>query len=176
MKEHWCILRTGGKRTLRLADSLLDHGIEAWTPKETRKLRLPRTREVTHRTLPIMPTFVFARARHLPDLAAIARDYRSPHPGFSIQLYQNEYPLIAGSELRALRDAERRSIPLEQVSPFQTGEHVRMTDGGFSGLTGIVERSDGKHTMICFPGSKLSVKISTLLLRQEYATDEQIAA
>jgi transcription antitermination factor NusG len=176
IKENWCILRTSGRKTILLADSLKRHGVEAWTPREIRKQRLPRSRAVEERTIAIMPTFVFARASHLGYLANETQNYKSPHPQFSVQLYQNRFPLIADGELRALRDAERKTIPLEKVSGYNPGDIVRIGQGGFAGLSGIVQTSDGKHTMIAFSGSKLAVKISTLLLREEYAMEDEIAA
>jgi hypothetical protein len=39
-----------------------------------------------------------------------------------------------------------------------------MTEGGFAGMTGIVQESDGRYTLVGFGGS-LSVKIDTFLLQ-----------
>lgn len=172
----WCILRTSGRKTLALADELMRQSIEAWTPRETRKRRLPRSRAVEKQVVPIMPTFVFAPTKHIMRLAMESNNYKSQLPSFSIQLYNGKYPLVADSELRALRDAERRSVPLEDVCSYKEGDIVKMTEGSFAGLSGIVQTSDGKNTLIAFPNSKLAIKISTLLLRQEYARDGQIAA
>jgi hypothetical protein len=172
----WCILRTGGSRTLRLADALAESGYEVWTPREIIRKRLPRRKAKAEHTAPIMPTFVFAQARHLPDLAALSQSWRNPHGDFSVQRYNDRYPLIADHELRPLRMAERKALPLEQVHTFDAGERVLLSEGGFSGMSGIVQTSDGRFTMVCFPGFAIPIKISTLLLLEESDTQAQLAA
>jgi transcription antitermination factor NusG len=172
----WCILRTGGKRTLRLADSLALSGFEVWTPRETIRKRLPRRKAKADHTIPIMPTFVFANAAQLTDLAALAMRKNKAQPDFSVQQYNRCYPLIDDHELDPLRVAERKGTPLEQVRQFTHGETVKLTEGGFAGMAGIVQTSDGKHTMVCFPGFTIPIKISTLHLLPDGVNKDQIAA
>jgi transcription antitermination factor NusG len=172
----WCILRTGGSKTLSLADALKQSGYEVWTPRETIRKRLPRRKAKAEHTAPIMPTFVFAHAKHLSDLAALAQSWKNPHPDFSVQRYNDRYPLIADDELRPLRMAERKGTPLEHIKTFDPGEQIRLTEGGFAGMSGIVQTSDGKHTMVCFPGFNVPIKISTLLLLGEMDMQAEMAA
>jgi transcription antitermination factor NusG len=137
---------------------------------------MSRRRAKAEHTAPIMPTFVFAHIKHLAELAALSHSWRNPHPSFSVQRYNDRYPIIADAELRPLRMAERQSIPLEHVKTFEPGERIRLTEGSFAGLTGIVQTSDGRHTMICFPNFTIPIKISTLLLLEEADMQAQIAA
>ena len=191
MAGHWCILRTGGSKTLRLADALAEAGYQVWTPREEYKARLPRRKAKETRHIPIMPTFVFAHARHLVDLARFAQTglgtYREwcedrqcevvkRFPDFSLQRYNDRYPLIDDIELRPLRHAERRATPLEKVKTFNPGERIKLTEGGFAGMSGIVQTSDGKHTMVCFPNFAIPIKISTLLLLGELDMQAEMAA
>lgn len=117
--NRWCILRTSGGRTLKLADSLIEAGFEAWTPRRTfKRPKVGRCTLIDGRKptiemeAPILPTFVFARASHLFNLEALASDPASPHPAFSIFRYSdfreaNRIPLVSDSEVRGLQDAER---------------------------------------------------------------------
>lgn len=68
----WCILRTAGRSTLPLAQSLGADGYDVWTPVETTTRRVPRMNAKRTIRLPIMAGFVFARARHLVDLMQLA--------------------------------------------------------------------------------------------------------
>jgi hypothetical protein len=172
----WCILRTGGSRTIPLADSLGKSGFDVWTPREIIRKRLPRRKAKDEYTIPIMATFVFANAKHLAELTSLSHSWRNPHPDFSVQRYNDRYPIIADDELRPLRMAERKATPLEHVKTFDPGERIRLTEGSFAGLTGVVQTSDGRHTMICFPNFSIPIKISTLLLLEEADMQAQIAA
>lgn len=64
----WCILRCSGRHTMGLAESLAKDGFEVWTPIETVRIRVPRMNAKREVRLPIMPSYVFARARHLIDM------------------------------------------------------------------------------------------------------------
>jgi hypothetical protein len=177
----WCILRTGGSRTLRLADALARNGFEAWTPRETIRKRLPRSRAQACHIAPIMPTFVFARAAHLQDLAELAMRTNKDAPDFSVQQYNRAYPLIADHQLNPLRIAERKGTPLEKVRQLIPGELVKMTDGGYAGMNGIVQSTKGEYTLVCFPGAtgqfgSIPIKISTLHLLPDTVNHAQIAA
>lgn len=160
----WCILRCRGADTLRLAGSLQAVGFECWTPVETIDKRLPRRRARKRDELPVMPSYVFARARHLVDLLEEANAQFSEHPDFSVFHHLARIPLVADEALNPLRIAERRRTPFDQVAKFTKGEMVRLLEGGFAGLTGVVELTRGQYTLVTFPGFPMPIKISTLLL------------
>jgi hypothetical protein len=117
--QSWCILRTSASRTLKLAKSLRDAGIEAWTP--ARVIKRPalgsagryvmgQRRVLVEVALPIMPGFVFAHAVRLADLFVISDAPFSPHPGFSLLRLADRVPLITEEQIAGLRDAEADAL------------------------------------------------------------------
>lgn len=166
----WCILRMAGRSTLALATGLTEAGYEVWTPIEIERLRASRRRKaIVERPSPIMPTYVFARSIHIAQLFALASDPTRSLPGFSVFRYRDRIPLIADAELQALRRREERAririLKSKKTDPFERGEIVKAPDGAFAGMSGVVELSDGKHTLVMFNG-RFGVKIDTFLLRE----------
>lgn len=165
----WCILRTAAPRTIALYRSLLGAGYETWTPIETINRRRPRSRTQDELETPILPTFLFARAAHLPDLMAIPALAFNPHPSFSLFRYDGRIPLVADREIEGLRkfeDRARIAHVKSQGRTFKRGEHVRVEEGAFMGMSGVVENGDGKFAMVAFAGS-MRVKIATWLLNAD---------
>jgi hypothetical protein len=123
----WCVLRTSGPKTVRLAHSLLVSGYEAWTP--TGKVRYPalKTRPAAVRDVPIMPTFVFASDRHVVELAHLAaRRAEERHPmGFSLLRVANRVPLIAERSIAALRAEEARALAAHDAALEAEAREVR---------------------------------------------------
>ena len=186
MSETWCILRVRGSRTLRLAQSLAEDGFEVWTPTETRKVRVPKMNVRRDIVLPLMPSYVFARTRHLIVLLQLAalpvkprrgKGLRKPaHDAFQVMRCFGGIPTVTDKDLDALRALEARRTPRRRAErSFDKGAGVRVEGGSFGGLAGIVERSDQTHTMVCFDG-RLRVKIPTCILREDGVQDENIAA
>lgn len=175
----WCILRTNGGLTLQLARSLGEAGYEAWTPVEVQRRRARKTLKIEPVELALIPTFVFARAEHLVALIALARspslNYRvwdsekrrmvtKGHPHFSVFRFAGEYQLVPDRALAALRLAERRTAPKTTSQPFRPGDRVKLTEGGFAGLSGVVESIDRTFAMVVFPGFNIAVKIGAWML------------
>ena len=128
----WLILRTSGGRTLRLAQSLADAGFGVWTPVQTLSKRRGRTRERVAYNAPIMPTFVFAQAQHLGELARISALPFSDHPDFSIFRHMGRVPLISDTEVAEARHVEERSRRAALVGTrksFVVGQPVRCPRG-----------------------------------------------
>jgi transcription antitermination factor NusG len=169
--DKWCILRTAGGSTLRLAESLRTSGIEAWTPTEVQMRRIPRSRSRRERTVAILPTFVFARARHILDLRALAKATVKAQPDFSVFVYKGGERAVADRDLEPLREVERkaarRTRKVEkpgEADPYPVGTGVRLDTTAFAGMAGVVEKSDRKLTIVCFPNSVASVTIPTSIL------------
>lgn len=163
----WCILRTKGSSTLRLARSLALSGIEAWTPIEyqDRKSRRLGTRIET--AIAVMPTYVFAHATHLIELLAEAETSFSAHPDFSVFRYADKFPLIRDKHLVGLRAIERKAAAENKPVVFPRDESVRVPDGPFQGLTGrVVEDSKGKHTLVAFPGCNFPIEFASWQLEK----------
>lgn len=171
--RQWCILRTSPGRTLPLAQALAAGGFEVWTPSRTIRRRRPRSQKVLEIDVPIMPTFVFARAGHLQDLAIIAELPISQHPRFSIFRHQGRIPLVADREVAGARAEEEKARAAEERAAakahrrvFPIGSRVNVSHDAFVGLEGIVERCDGKSALVTFAGS-ISLEIATFLLTSD---------
>lgn len=158
----WCVLRTAGRLTLRLADTLDRDGFEVWTPIENRMLRIPRANVRRSIRLPIMPSYVFARSRHLVDLLEMAS------ADFSVMRHNDHIPLIGDCELNGLRTIEVKRNPRKKSPRLPPGltVKVKIEGGSFAGMQGRVEDSDDTHTLVCF-SDRLMVKISTSLLQAD---------
>jgi len=120
--SHWCILRTNGGRTLALAASLNEAGIEAWTPIAIRNrlVRRGRTMRKAEVSRPILPTFVFARAAHVDELRALTGSLTNPHPRFSIFHDRGIIPLVGEASIAALREAE--AVALAEIQEERDAE------------------------------------------------------
>jgi transcription antitermination factor NusG len=160
----WCVLRMSGQRTQAVTDSLTAAGFEVWTPLCEESRRRPRSKVRVRRIVPVMPTYVFARATHLHDLLAEASNPTTDHPPFSVFRWDGRIPLIADRHLNALRVAEQKRKTGKAAPSFAAGEIVRVIDGPAAGLSGIVERSKGKFALVAFPDSQVPMDISTFLL------------
>lgn len=167
LTEGWCILRTSGGKTLGLAASLNAANIEAWTPMQKTSRRRSRSKVRVQVDAPMMPTFVFVKACHLPDLEICLQLPINPHPAFSIFRYQGAIPILAGGEIAGLRQAEWESNGApKKANPFPPGTDVTLTEGAAAGMSGIVETAKGKFALVAFGGS-VRWKIATFLLRSD---------
>jgi hypothetical protein len=159
----WCILRTSGRLTLPLAESLTGDGYEVWTPVDTRRVRVPRmnARRVV---------------KHLADLLELERI----RPGFRVMFYNGEPAKAPDHELEPLRQAEHMVEPKRWTSAFAPGSEVRITKGSFSGATGIVKSCNGKEAelWVSIFGRHHRVKINTfnLKLNRAYPVQAALAA
>lgn len=169
----WIILRTRGRHTLRLVESLSEDGFEAWTPIETKIFHVPRLNSKRTVRLPIMPSYVFAGAHNLIDLIQLAamkvkpRKHHAPaHADFSIMRLHDRIPVIADGHLQSLRLLEAKRTPkMKALQRFASGVSVRVKieGGSFAGMKGRVEQSDYGMTLVCFD-NRMTVKIDTSLL------------
>lgn len=162
----WCILRTAGPRTLLLVDSLNRHGVRAWTPTTTaRRRKSRRSPSFVVRQAAMLPTFVFADADHLGELCRYERSPVSPHPPYSVFRYYHRAPLVGDAAIEALRMFERQAVPKAERRTVPVGSTIRLPDGPFAGLDGIVQASDGGYTLVAF-GGRMEVKIETFILSE----------
>lgn len=175
----WCILRTSPGRTLAVEQSLVDAGLPAWTPKAVEMHRTGRGRKKEPRDIAVLPGIVFAVSDNLLRLVTISKScgmiYRTwdkekqrmvahEHPPFSVFRHLDSYPLVRDRDLDPLRRADRRPVQKEKPRVFGQGEVVRCPDGGFQGLTGVVQNSRGQYAVVLFDGHQLPVQISSRLL------------
>jgi hypothetical protein len=173
----WCILRTRGRHTLSLADSLANDGYEVWTPIETKTIQIPRANVKRTIRLPIMPSYVFARFSHLVDLLQLAdmpvkprrgsRRMDPAHADFSVLHAFGRIPLVADRHLTELRKLEARRTPAKMAKyALPPKSTARVKGGVFGGMIGLVVRSTPAATVLRFNGS-FPVEIPTFLLEQD---------
>jgi hypothetical protein len=171
----WFILRTSGRNTIPLAASLDMAGFEVWTPVIFERRRVPRKPDRVKIKVPLMPTFVFARASQIAGLLAESFNPTSPHADFSVFRYLGRIPLIADRDIEPLRAEERRISAPDTKRSFSPGDVVRMGQGGFAGMYGVVQQSNTRQTALCF-GGRLTIKIDTWLLPESEAKSPQPVA
>lgn len=176
MARTYCILRTGGSKTISLADSLKEAGIDVWTPIERRTRRKPRSKVITEIEICVMPTYVFAPVEYLPTLINLSQAMFSPHPDFSVFRYHGAIPVVSEDELAPIRAIEARTAPKEAWPSFTQGEKVKLTQAGFDGMSGMVEVSKGQFVLVAFPGFSTPIKVSALLLERDSVRPDDIAA
>lgn len=176
--DAWCILRMSGPRTLPVARSLAAAGIEVWAPSGKDVRRVGPARKRVERDVPLMPTFAFARARHLPELARALALPINPHPAFSIFRWNGRIPLLSDRDMRHLRTLEERELlkaKRQERHVLPIGSKVKVQEGAFTGMSGIVEESDGKHALVAFGGS-FRVRVASWLLHADQVENTQVAA
>lgn len=171
----WCILRCSNCKTLELARSLNDAGFEAWTPVETIERRSRKGIKPDELRRPLIASFVFARADHMAGLLALshspALNYRvwdsglrrmvtRGHPYFRV----SSLHLIPDAQLAGLRAVELKRRPKGKPQAFEVGAHVRVTDGGFEGLRGVVVECRGDYATVVLDDWSIPAKIATWIL------------
>lgn len=169
----WVILRTSGRSTIRLAETLAIDGYEVWTPVETKSIRKARANVRRSVRLPMMPSYVFARSNHLIDLLEMAKGNDRPrrgsapaHASFSVMHWNEGIPVVGDRQLDQLRRLEAKRTPRAKADrALATGVNIRvkLEGGSFAGMRGRVERSDHSTTLVCFD-NRMTVKIATSLL------------
>lgn len=167
----WVILRMASADTLKVARSLTDAGLQVWTPIEKRVGRTEESRSRFPYEHALLPSYAFGRAEHIDELLRIAVHPGREHPRFSVMRYQNSIPLIADDQLAALRGIEHELDYLfrskEKGPEFVSGDEVRMTEGAYEGLVGIVEGKRGKAFAVRLSGFDRTVEVASFLLVSE---------
>ena len=135
LETMWCILSTSSGRTLPLARSLSEAGLEVWTPTRTirrpapgqrRRLHMGQRRKMIEVDVAILPGFVFARATHLDDLAGLSHDPASRHPAFTVFQIGGRVPMVSDASVAGLREEEARAAAFAQsLRDADTREEAR---------------------------------------------------
>lgn len=174
----WVILRTAPASTIGLAKSLAAAGFTAWTPVEDQRKRRPRSNDWVDRTVPMLPSFVFADAVGLPALAALAMKVEKAQPAFSVFRYAGRIPVITAASLDALRameskaahraEMERRKAMKRPDCQLPVGTAVAITDGPYQGMRGTIDRVKRKNAIVHIAGRHY-VTVGAWLLRPDEA-------
>lgn len=166
----WLILRTSGRTTLPLAQSLAASGFEVWTPVFTQRFRVPRANARRVVTSALLKGFVFGSYKHRHDLLEIANG-RGCHARFSIMADDSGgVASIPDRELDGLRwiEAKTNVTAKKAHRTIPQGVAVRVSTGLFSGMVGVVRRCKRGITLVCF-NDRYSVEIPTSLLEEDRA-------
>ena len=161
---------------MRLAQTLCEDGFDAWTPIETRTVRVPRINLKRELRLPIMPSYVFAKAANLIDLILLSDMPVKPrrgnglqqpaHHDFRVMRCGSGIPTVTDADLAELRKIEAKRTPRKKAAKaFPHGADVRVEGGSFGGMAGIVQSGDRTHTLVCF-NDRYLVKIPTCILAE----------
>lgn len=172
----WCILRTAGRSTLPLAESLARSGFEVWTPRLSHRIRVPRCNVRRVVVEPLLKGFVFAAYRQRHDLCALANG-RERHARFKIMTGESgAFSGICDRELEGLRWIEAKlNVATKAVQrTIPVGVTVRVSTGLFSGMTGVVKRSKRGLTMVCF-NDRYATEIPTSILEEDVPSKTESA-
>lgn len=181
----WFILRMAGGDTLRVVEYLTRRGFEAWTPIERKRGRMPRTRASFDKAFALMPTYAFASVHDLNRIHHLASVPANDRPCFSVFQHNGGVPLIGDGQLDALRAEEGRLQGIYERAcrkgrrgpRFDPGQAVRLTEGPFAGLDGVVQEQQGQFALVNLRGFHSPIKIQSLLLLDESVKGEmEIAA
>ncbi len=176
----WFIVRMAGQDTLRVVSYLKRRGFEAWTPIERKQGRMPRTKASFDKEFALMPSYAFASVHDLNQIHHLAMMPANDRPRFSVFQHRGGVPLIADNQLDALRGEEGRLLRVyeklcrrgKKGPRFTAGDTVRLIEGPFAGLDGIVEDQQGQFTLVSLRGFHSAIKIQSLLLLDESAKGE----
>lgn len=168
----WVILRCSNCKTLELAASLTEVGFEAWAP-------------VDWDENPMTAGYVFAKAAQIHSLLELSHSpsllYRvwdteqqkmvtKGHPYFRLMPRLGTaggWARVSDLALRPIREIERRRKPRGVVKTIAVGAIVRLQEGGFAGLDGVVESVRNKFATVTFEGLPVPVQIGCWLLTEK---------
>lgn len=174
----WFILRMASADTLRIHRNLTNCGMATWTPIERKFGRTARTRTRFEKEVALLPSYVFAKVECLDDILRIAMLPSKDVGRFSVFHHKGGIPLIADDQLRDLRAEESRVIGIfERLKrkgmkgpQISKGAVIKMQEGPFAGLSGVVEGQQGQNTLVSFAGYHRPIKIASLLLHPGVVT------
>lgn len=177
----WCILRMTATETLPVFESLRRAGFTVWTPVEEKVRRFPRSKARHEKKFAMMPTYVFARAEHVTQLAELAMTPTKKHPDFRMFRHMGGLPLISDDELDSLRSVEAHTARIAErarqkgrkAPRIATGTLIQLEEGGFAGMPGTVIGSEGQFTLVDFENFPQPVKISSLLLFESMQCEDE---
>ena len=170
----WVILQT--PRALELAHLLEVAGFRVWTPKQTVRKRIPRSRHRVRETRALVPGFVFAESSQAFELVAVERT--SPEgglPPFKVMRHDAKIPTIADAELDGLREEEAKRLK-HQAKPSKTptfapGVLVNIPGAGFESLSGRVIKSQGRYTLVELKGFTDGLRVDSVALANKNQGD-----
>lgn len=152
--SHWFALRTTYGREKKAYDYLVAKGVKAFLPTINKtKIENGKRKDVTESRLPnlffaygteeVIKTFVYDNV-NLPFLRFY---YRHLHEGRNVKQIPLIVPDVQIESLRIICEAEASDIIVsaDAIAKFEVGQQVRVVDGTFKGVVGIVARYRGQQ-------------------------------
>ncbi len=153
-ESHWFALRTTYGREKKAYDYLVAQGVKAFLPTiRNTKIENGKRKTIVESRLPNIffaygteeeiKTFVFDNV-NLPFLRFY---YRHLHEGYKIKQIPLTVPPNQIDSLRVICTAEANDIIVstETIEKFAIGQRVRVVDGAFKGVVGVVARYRGQQ-------------------------------
>lgn len=184
--EDWFVLRTSGRSTVQLAKTLADDGFDVWTPIRTHRVFVKKTKQTKDVKVPMLASFIFAKAVHLHDLLALSKLELKPrrnvrpvkrdepnepryHRDFTVYRAFGQIPFVTDASLKPMRAKELAQVPKSDAPQFSKGARVRAHGSAFEGLKGKVERCRDGYALVIFDDWRRPVNIPTFLLSENEA-------
>jgi transcriptional antiterminator RfaH len=141
METAWYVIQINRHREHFAQRSLSDLGITTYLP---RIVQWPRP-AVGSAIAPMFPGYLFARISQMQDFSRVGWT-----PGVKAFISFGEGPVpIDASAIDFLREREGPDGLIHCGSPINGGSEVRIVNGPFRGLTGIVERFLPARERVC---------------------------
>jgi len=126
----WHVLHVNPNHEKRVAQHLIVRSIEHYLPLYTQRVRWTDRTVVAER--PLFSGYVFARFAPQSRITVIST------PGVLRLLGDEERDLVSGEELDKIREGLANGLLLRPHGSFEVGARVRVRDGVFAGVEGVV--------------------------------------
>jgi transcription antitermination factor NusG len=151
--EHpWWVGRTRSRQEKALARILLPLGVPFYVPQRQKTIRRSGRTRVSY--LPLFPGYVFFRGAGEQRLAAL-------RSGFIVGLLDVPDQALLQRELVQLRLLQESGAELTPYEELRPGDPVRITEGPFTGYSGVVLRGQ----------ARLRLVVSITMLRKTVAVE-----
>jgi transcription antitermination factor NusG len=148
----WRVARTRSRQEKVLARILLPLGIPFYVPQRQKTIRRSGRTRVSY--LPLFPGYVFFRGAGEQRLAAL-------RSGFIVGLLDVPDQALLQRELAQLRLLQESGAELAPYEEIRAGDPVRITEGPFTGYSGVVLRGQ----------ARLRLVVSITMLRKTVAVE-----
>jgi transcription antitermination factor NusG len=126
----WHVLHVNSNHEKRVAQHLIVRSIEHYLPLYTERVKWTDRTVVAER--PLFTGYVFARFAPQSRITVIST------PGVLRLLGDEERDLVTGEELDKIREGLSTGLLLRPHGCFEVGTRVRVRDGVFAGVEGVV--------------------------------------
>jgi transcriptional antiterminator RfaH len=153
--RHWYVVYSKPHKESSAKFHISAKGLEVFFPR----LYLPKSTKKTHSVIPLFPNYLFVRL----DIDSEEFGYVSWSPGVNRIVGFNGRPTPIDEEiLRFLQSRSDAEGIIQAESNLRRGQEVRITEGPFTGLLGIIREP---------PNAKGRVKVLLNILNRAAAVD-----